>query len=362
MNRSKVFFKEYGFAIALIALSIPLIPLSGLPLSYILQELLTRLGRNTILVLALLPMLYAGMGFNFALGLGAMAAQIGLILAVGFDIVGLPGLALATLIGIPIAVFLGWLCGLIMNQAKGIEMIIAFPIRFMFDGVYQFLVLYCMGTYIPISNQDVLLSRGYGIRNTINLNHMIHSLDQLLQVRLGVFTLPIGTYLAITAISLLLLLLLKTKLGQDIQAVGLDSRAAEEAGISVNRTRIKAVILSMIIACIGQVIFLQNMGNMATYGAHGQSTFYAIPALMVGGVTLRKIRIRHALIGIVVFHLFMMISPYLGLKLFGYAQASEYFRQFAIYTIIAIGLIRYGMERYREAEQRRQEQAEVHEA
>ena len=46
------------------------------PLSFVLGELATRFGRNAFLVLALLIPVMAGMGLNFAMVIGAMAAQI----------------------------------------------------------------------------------------------------------------------------------------------------------------------------------------------------------------------------------------------------------------------------------------------
>lgn len=347
--------KEYGMSLGLAAITIPLIPYAGLDPTYIIQELITRLGRNAILVLGLLPMLYAGMGFNFALGAGAMAAQIGMILAVAFNLVGLYGLAFAVLAGLPIAVFVGWITGSILNRAKGMEMILSFLLVPFFYGFYQLLVLDGMGAAIPIPATDLLLKRGYGIRNTVTLSSFHQALDGLIPFRLGDFTFPIGTYLVIATMALLILWLLRSKLGHDIRAVGSDPQAAEAAGICVEHTRIQAVILSMVLACIGQVVFLQNMGAMGTYIAHTQTAYFAIPALMIGGAALRRIKIRHALIGIPVLHAFLVISPSASCQIFGSAQLSDYLRQFIMYAIIAVGLVRYGMEKSREAEQKRKE-------
>ena len=55
------------------------IPLSGYSASYLIQELLTRIGRNSFLILSLLIPIMAGMGLNFGMVLGAMAGQIGLL-------------------------------------------------------------------------------------------------------------------------------------------------------------------------------------------------------------------------------------------------------------------------------------------
>ena len=111
----------------------------------------------------------AGMGLNFGMVLGAMAGQIGLILVLDWAIVGIPGVALSMMIGTPIAVLLGLLCGHVLNRAKGQEMVTSYILGFFINGIYQLFVLYFMGWVIPIGNPTLVLSRGYGIRNAVSL-------------------------------------------------------------------------------------------------------------------------------------------------------------------------------------------------
>ena len=49
---------------------------SGQTVSYVMYELFGRLSRNAFIVLALIIPIVAGMGINFAITIGAMAAQI----------------------------------------------------------------------------------------------------------------------------------------------------------------------------------------------------------------------------------------------------------------------------------------------
>ena len=44
-----------------------------------------------------------------------------------------------------------------------------------------------------------------------------------------------------------------------MRAIGQDMAVAEAAGIPVERTRIIAIIISTVLACFGQIIFLQNI-------------------------------------------------------------------------------------------------------
>ena len=55
------------------------VPLSGYSPTYLAGEVISRISRNTFLIVSLLIPILAGMGLNFGMTLGAMAGQIGLI-------------------------------------------------------------------------------------------------------------------------------------------------------------------------------------------------------------------------------------------------------------------------------------------
>lgn len=335
------FISEYAVVIIFVVLTLASIKPSGLSLTYIVQELITRLGRNSFLVIALLLPIYAGMGLNFAMTLGAMAGQIGLIFAVDWSVAGWQGLVFAMLIGLPVAVLLGWVCGTVMNKAKGREMVTGYILAFFINGIYQFLVLYMMGSVIPIRNSAIKLSRGFGIRNTLNLETVRQSLDTIVMLRVGPFSVPLITFIVIAVLCVFIVWFKKTKLGQDMRAVGQDMGVAEAAGIPVEKTRIVAIIISTVLACAGQIIFLQNMGNLATYNAHDQTSFFAAAAILVGGASVTHASIPNVFIGVVLLHAMFIVSPLAGQKLFGSAMIGEYFRQFIGYGVIALSLVLY---------------------
>ena len=72
--------KKYAVTYLFIAISVLFIIVSGLDMNYVCSQLLLRLNRNAFIVLALTIPIIAGMGINFAITIGAMAAQIGLLL------------------------------------------------------------------------------------------------------------------------------------------------------------------------------------------------------------------------------------------------------------------------------------------
>jgi simple sugar transport system permease protein len=343
------FFTENAVVIIFLLITAAAVRPSGLSITYIVQEMLTRLGRNSFLVLALLLPIYAGMGLNFGMTLGAMAGQIGLIFAINWNITGVPGIAFAALVATPVAVLMGWVCGVVLNKAKGREMVTGYILAYFVNGIYQFVVLYMMGSIIPIRSPAILLSRGYGIRNTLNLDTIRQSLDTLLQLRVGPFSLPLATYIVIAVLCLFIVWFKRTKLGQDMRAVGYNMAVADMAGIAVDRTRIIAIIISTVLACYGQIIFLQNMGNVATYNAHDQTNFFAVAAILVGGASVKRATIPNVFIGVVLLHLLFVVSPRAGQNLFASAMIGEYFRQFIGYGVIALSLVLYAWRSRREA-------------
>ena len=333
--------------IIFIGLSVIAIPISGFSASYLIQEMLTRLARNSFLVLSLLIPILAGMGLNFGMVLGAMAGQIGLIFVTDWAVTGVYGMALAALIGTPIAVVLGYICGAVLNKAKGREMVTSYILGFFVNGVYQLIVLYTMGRVIPITNPQLVLSRGYGIRNAINLTGVRHVLDNLIPFRISGIDIPLATFIFIGMFCLFIVWFRKTKIGQDMRALGQDMKVAEEAGIPVERTRIIAILISTILACYGQIIFLQNIGTMNTYNSHEQAGMFAIAAILIGGASVSRATITNVFVGVILFHLMFVVSPMAGKELIGQAQLGEYFRVFVSYGIIALALVLHAWRRMR---------------
>ncbi|MDR0468679.1 MAG: ABC transporter permease, partial [Peptococcaceae bacterium] len=294
--------------------AIPLAQFSGV---YLVSEIITRLSRDSFLVLSLLLPVMAGMGINFGMILGAMAGQIGLVFVTDWGMAGVNALLIAALIGTPISIALGWFGGIVLNKSQGREMITSMMLGLFVTGLYQFFLLYMCGdssvmpiALIPLHNSKVVLSKGFGVRNGFELAGA-GSLDKLWRLRFpferGIINVPIATFLVVGAICLFLLWFRKTKLGQDMRAVGLDKVTSGTSGINVNKVRIQSIILSTVLACYGQIIYLQNMGTLNTYNGADQAALFAAAALLVGGATVSKASIANALVGTGLFHLMFVV-------------------------------------------------------
>lgn len=360
INPFKKFLIDYAVPIMFIIIVVLAAPMSGFSLSFLANEVMTRLTRNSFLILSLLIPVMAGMGMNFGIVLGAMAGEIGLIFITDWHIVGLPGILLAILLATPFAIVFGYFAGVVLNKAKGREMVTGLMLGFFMNGIYQLIVLYGMGNIIPVSNNEILLSRGYGIRNAVNLDGVRQSLDNLIRLNLFGIKIPILTIIVITGLCLFIIWFKKTKLGQDMRTVGQDMEVARSAGIDVEKTRIIAIIISTVLASYGMIIYLQNIGTVNTYNSHEQIGFFAIAALLVGGASVARASVFNVFVGVILFHTVFIVSPRAGKELIGSAQLGEYFRVFITYGVIAFSLALYAWKSRVEKENERKKAMILH--
>lgn len=356
MKKFKKLFRvnEYTVPIMFIVICAIAIFFSGFSAEFLVSQVVIRFARNAFLVLSLLLPIIAGLGINFGMVLGAMAGQVALIFVENWGITGLPSIIVASLVSIPIAMILGYFAGVILNKAKSREMITSMMLGYLFTGIYQLFVLYIFGGIIPFKNKDLILSRGYGVRNAIDLKSQ-NGLDKLIDRILGVdimignIPIPIATFIIIAVACLFIVWFRKTKLGQQMRAVGADMKIAEDAGINVDRTRLKSIVISTVMAAFGQIIYLQNIGNLNTYNGADQVALYSAAALLIGGASVSKATIKNALTGTILFHLMFIVMPTAGANITGNSMIGEYLRTFISYAVVTITLILHSLRRKRES-------------
>lgn len=309
-----------------------------LPWQFLLNEIIIRMARNSFLVISLIIPIIAGMGLNFGIVLGAMATQFALIATVLFKLDGFAAVLLTIVLTLPMAIFFGWMTGVLFNTTRGKEMITGIILSFFANGVYQLVCLWVLGAIIPIKDMSIVLPSGVGLRNTISLKPIHYIIDQIFEIKYGLISVPVVTFLITILLCVAIKYLLKTKLGQDFRAVGQSQQIAKVAGINVDKVRILAIIFSTVLAALGQIIFLQNLGILTTYGSHVQVGTFAVAAILVGGATVSNATITQALLGTFLFHTLFIVSPLAGKNLLGSPQVGEFFRVFVAYGVIGIAL------------------------
>lgn len=335
------------------------IPLSQYTGIYLVKEIVTRLGRDSFMVLALLLPVMAGMGINFGIVLGCMGGSVSLIMVTEWGIKGAPGILVAMLMTTPIAMLLGYFAGAVLNRAKGREMITSFILGFFMLGIYQFVVLYGMGSVIPVKSTRLVLSRGYGIRNAVSLSGIRGGFDKFFDkmfnthIQIGQIPIPIMSFMVVALLCVLTIWIRKTKFGQEIRAVGQDMGVAATSGINVEKTRIISIVISTVLAGYGYIMFIQNVGTMATYNGTDSMALFAAASLLVGGATVDKATILNVFVGTALFQIMFIVMPLAGNNLFGNAIIGEYFRVFISYAVVTISLVLHAWNRQRAKEQAR---------
>ena len=146
---------------------------------FLLNEIILRMARNPLLVLALIIPAVAGMGMNFAIVLGAMAGQIGVIMVTHYQVTGIAGFLAAVLIATPFAVLFGYLTGKLLNRAKGKEMITGMIFGFFANYVWMLVFLVFVGSVIPMRNENDPFNGC--CTSTVDLIGIRHALDNLIK-------------------------------------------------------------------------------------------------------------------------------------------------------------------------------------
>ncbi len=317
---------------------------SGLSGGFLANEMVNRMSRNLILVMSLLIPVTSGTGLNFGIVIGAMAGQIGLFFALNFKIAGMLGIVVAMLVAIPVGVFFGKLVAIVLNRAKGNEMITSMILGYFANGIYQLAFIVLAGRVIPF-REHMILNSGSGLKNTMDLISIRKAFDNLF---FGDITkLPIMPLVFSAFLFVLMYYFYRTKLGQELRSVGQDMGISEVSGIDVDKTRTKSIIISTVLAAWGQIVFLQNIGTLNTYTNHEQVGLFSVAALLIGGASIDRATWKEAVIGTFLFHMLFVVSPAAGQRLFGDAQVGEYFRVFVAYGVIGVSLILHALQKRR---------------
>ena len=392
----RTFARNNAVTIMFVVLCAICMAFSGQSISYVIYELFGRLSRNAFIVLALIIPIVAGMGINFAITIGAMAAQISVLWVIEWGVGGVPGFLLAMGMTVPIAAFFGFLIGKLLNKMKGQEMIGGLILGYFANGLYQLLFLFIFGNLVPLKTPGLVIKGSTGVANTIDLTSgagggIKYALDGIWKTDFGTALYAVCALIAVVVIVMLVLkkiavkkggitlavlagccllyqipavaglfsmvkvpmitfgvvallclfnvAIMKTRLGQQFRAVGQNRVVANASGINVDGVRLIAIVISTVLAGWGQLIFVQNMGSFQTYGAHEQVGLYAGAAILVGGASIRKATNKQAILGCILFHLLFIVAPPAAKFLFGDAAIGEYFRVFISYGVIAMALV-----------------------
>ncbi len=163
--------------------------------------------------------------------------------------------------------------------------------------------------------------------------------ESFLQVSLGrwLFGIPNNIVVMAVVVGSLWVLVERTALGQEIQAVGGNPAAARLAGIDVDRIKILGFVISGTCAALTGILLASRLGSGTASAADGY-LLTAFAAVFLGSATLRDGEFH--ILGTVVGALIIAFG-FNGLNIFGAPTFSQYVLQGSI-LIVAVGLSSLG--------------------
>ena len=163
--------------------------------------------------------------------------------------------------------------------------------------------------------------------------------EAFLQLSLGrwLFGIPNNIVVVVVVVGGLWVLVERTALGQEIQAVGGNPAAARLAGIDVDRIKILGFMISGTCAALTGILLASRLGS-GTASAADSYLLTAFAAVFLGSATLRdgEFHVLGTLIGALI-----IAFGFNGLNIFGAPTFSQYMLQGAI-LIVAVGLSSLG--------------------
>jgi len=291
----------FGFLLFLLGTALFL----DLPMSQILSSILTRFGMNGILVLAMIPSIQSGAGPNFALPLGITCGIVATTLSIELDMAGFSGLFFSIGVAAFLGAATGFLYGFLLNRVKGQELTVG--TYFGFSIVSLMCIFWFLAPYK--SPEMIWPYGGSGLRVTIALQDRLGKvLDDFLAFDFFGVTVPTGLILFFLLFCFLIWGFSRSKTGIALSTVGANPRFAESSGLNVNRYRIIGSTISHSLGAVGIVVYAQSFGFIQLYMAPLFMAFFAVASILIGGASLKKATVTHAIIGTFLFQSILVVS------------------------------------------------------
>ncbi len=340
MEKVKELIQTFGLprliiACFLLALFI-IAPFAGLSVGASLSDTLGRFGMNSIMVLAMVPMIHSGCGLNFGLPLGIIAGLLGATLSIETGIQGPMSFFLAILYSTPFALILGWGYGKLLNKVKGSEMMIA-----TYVGFSSVAFMSIMWLLLPYSSPTMVWGyTGEGLRTTISTEGFYyHILKDFLQINIGKLSISLGEILFFAIFAFIIWAFLHTKTGTAMTAVGSNPVFARAAGINIDRQRTLSVIMSTWLGALGILCYQQGYGFIQLYQGPMYMAMPAVSAILIGGASVNKASITNVIIGTILYQGIVTMTPSVMNNLI-HTDMSEVIR-----IIVSNGMILYALTR-----------------
>ena len=309
--------------------------LEGQDMAALISDSLVRVGQNMLLALAMLPTILVGAGLNMGIAIGIVCGILGGLISVELGLVSWGGLMFGILLAICAGMVGGFLYSLLLNRVRGSEMLIG---NYLGSTVVYLMCMFWFAA--PFRNPTIIWPMGgKGVRTTIPVSDFFEKvLNRFLMFKIGNVTIPTGLFLFVFLICFLMYLFTKSRTGMILRTVGNNPSFAAMSGIHINKARIIGITLSTVLAAIGINVYAQSYGFYQAYEGPLTMAFTPMAAILLGGATMKNVKIRHAIIGTFLIQTLLTTALPVCNQLFPESNLSEVFR-----IIISNGIILYAL-------------------
>lgn len=290
----------------------------------------------SIICLAMILPIRAGMGFNFGIIAGVYIGNFSIILAMMLGFSGNIATLMVAILVILFALLSGGASGFLLHKANKHAMLSSYFFGILNREIYRYIFIFAVGGVLTYSNQTLLNPTGKGIKNVLPTKEILFT-HNAYQVPLFLFLLCativyIMYYLYqhlikaksdhkdpsfIIACSIILLSAsimyfdfipssfqelrtIEIPLIASLLLLSLAIVLHKISGLEYQITpaiRVGSVVISTFIAAWAQIIHTQQQGYLITFSEGMHSSFFIVFALVIGGATYKVIRIKHCFLG-----------------------------------------------------------------
>lgn len=319
---------------AFIVLMLGVLVINGLSAGEYMTLSLRRTGMLLVMVLAVTPTVYSGVGINYGVTIGFVCGLAGAVLGISTGMTGFPLMFLCIIFSLPFAIAAGMAYGFILNKTKGAEDLISTYAGFAF-------VSFASIIWVALKpKSDVLrFANGDGIRLQVPLDGLFKDiLTYFAPVTIGKLEIPVGFLLVCVLICGVFALFMRSSVGMKIKVTGYNPSYAHSIGLNVNRYRTISVVISTVIAAVGICFYAQTFGFYEFYSSYLQLSFTCVAGALIGGATGKRVTMWNVIYGCFLYEAILTLSTPVANKLIPSGALPEIIR-----LLITNGVILYAL-------------------
>lgn len=287
-----------------------------------------------VMVLAVTPTIYSGVGINYGVTIGFVCGLAGAVIGISTGLTGLPLMLVCIISSIPFALIAGFGYGLLLNKVKGSEDLIATYAGYAFVSLGSI-----VWVVLKPSSETLRFANGDGIRVQVALDGLFKDiLTYFWAINIGKLSIPVGFILVCLVIVALFGIFMRSTVGMKIKAVGHNPTYAAAIGLNVDKYRCLSVVISTVLAAVGIAFYAQTFGFYEFYSNYLQLGFTCVAGVLIGGASGLNVSMWNVVYGCFLYETILTISTPVANKLIPSGSMPEILR-----LLITNGVILYAM-------------------